>query len=169
MRQAGFQQPFDQSERQGWLLQLHDGRSARESYQDLLEKLFGIKTSVRLQRLDQGMKLAERMVIHNYYFLLSVHFAHWRAGHGDNILRVAQVVSIDFGQRRERADQKLIVLLWVTQQGISHHDLMLGILDLIKDVVIEDKRADKHRVVKLDHFENRDQARHLIERDIDLS
>ena len=46
---------------------------------------------------------------------------------------------------------------------------MLGILDLIKDVVIEDKRADKHRVVKLDHFENRDQARHLIERDIDLS
>ena len=46
---------------------------------------------------------------------------------------------------------------------------MLGILDLIKDVVIEDERADKRRVVELDHFENGDQARHLIERDIDLS
>ena len=46
---------------------------------------------------------------------------------------------------------------------------MLGILDLIKDVVIEDKRADKHRVVKLDHFEHRNQARHLIEGDIEFS
>ena len=46
---------------------------------------------------------------------------------------------------------------------------MLGILDLIEDVVIEHKRAEELRVVKLDHFEDGDQRRHLIEGDVQLS
>ena len=34
---------------------------------------------------------------------------------------------------------------------------MLGILDLVKDVVVEYKRTEELWVVKLDHFEDGDQ------------
>ena len=81
-------------------------------------------------------------------------------------LRVAQVLAIDFGQRRESSNQQLIVLFSITEQRIGLDKLVLLVLHLVERVVIENDCSEEFWVVELDHFENGDQGGHLVERDV---
>ena len=86
-----------------------------------------------------------------------------------NILRVAEVFPVNFGQRGERSHQKLVILFGIAKQWICHHNLMLFILHLVEGVIVEDEGAEEFRVIKLDRFEDSGQARHLIEGDVEFA
>ena len=56
----------------------------------------------------------------------------------------------------------------VTEERVCHHDLMLGILNLVEGVVIKYERSKNLRVVLLEDFKYGLETGYLVERDIDL-
>ena len=165
------QQSLCQNERQQSFLELHESSCARKCYQDLLEQLLCVETTVSLGCSNQGFQpLVGTMLTQSsppcrircrgrFPSLLP-----W-----SQLLTFVDVLSIDLLEGGERSQKKLVVLIGMAEKRVSHHYLMLGVLDLVENVVVENKRPEQSWIVLLQGSEHADKIRHLVERDVNFS